>query len=69
MSPEINKELCTVCESCVEECPSDVFAVGKDKEAIIIADEENCTECGTCELACPEGAITIRETKTLNEIS
>ncbi len=66
MPPEIDKKLCTVCGTCVEECPTDVFLI--EEATVVIAHEEGCTECGTCELGCPEEAITIIESTTLDDI-
>ena len=66
MPPKIDKELCTACGICVEECPTDVFLI--EEGTVVIAKEEDCTDCGTCELGCPEEAITIIESATIDDI-
>jgi len=67
VTPKIDREVCTVCGICVEECPSDVFMEVENTKEVVIAHGENCTECGTCELGCPEGAITIIKSLTLED--
>ena len=54
--PEINKELCTLCGTCVSVCPEDALAMG-DGEVFYIR-PEHCTYCTACEEVCPENAIT-----------
>ncbi len=52
--PWIDKDICTGCGTCIEECPVDTIYI-KDEAAEI--DMENCIHCGLCHDACPENAV------------
>ncbi len=54
MSAKIDKEKCTGCESCIEECPSEAIKMAEDKAVIIVDD---CIDCGVCVETCPVEAI------------
>ena len=56
MIPVIDKEKCTGCGDCVDECPPQAIEL-VDEKAVI--SERLCEECGECVPACPEKAITI----------
>jgi len=53
--PKINKEECTGCEECVEQCPAECISMVNDVAQI---DEAECTECGACVDACPAECIS-----------
>ncbi|MCP4604133.1 MAG: 4Fe-4S dicluster domain-containing protein [Proteobacteria bacterium] len=52
--PTVEKDKCTGCEECVEDCPTEAITM-VDEVAVINGDE--CTECGACVDTCPEDAI------------
>ena len=54
MPAKVDKEKCTGCETCVEECPSEAISMASEKALINI---EECVDCGVCVDACPEEAI------------
>ena len=56
MSAIVDKEKCTGCESCVEECPSEAIKM-VDGKAVVDADA--CIDCGACVNACPVEAISM----------
>ncbi|HDP80623.1 MAG TPA: 4Fe-4S dicluster domain-containing protein [Spirochaetes bacterium] len=45
---------CTLCGSCVDECPASAIQEGKDQ---MVIDQAACTQCGTCVDVCPAEAI------------
>ena len=45
---------CTMCGTCIEECPFESISEGDPKYVI---DADTCTDCGTCAEACPSSAI------------
>ncbi len=56
MAAKIDKEKCSGCESCIEECPSDAIIMAEDKAQI---DADSCIDCGVCVDACPVEAISL----------
>jgi ferredoxin len=56
MPAKVDKEKCTGCESCVDECPSEAISMD-DGKALIDADA--CVDCGVCVDACPTEAISM----------
>ena len=56
MPPKVNKEECTGCGTCVEECPVEAIIIDEN-ESCAVVDEDECVDCGACEEACPAGAI------------
>lgn len=52
--PWINKELCTGCQTCVNECI--VGAISMEKDIAFIKEDE-CIRCGVCHDVCPEDAV------------
>jgi len=56
MPAKINKEECTGCGTCVEECPVEAIIIDEN-EGYAVVDEDECVDCGACEEACPTGAI------------
>jgi Dissimilatory sulfite reductase (desulfoviridin), alpha and beta subunits len=56
MLPMVQKDECTGCGICVDDCPSG--AISLDGDGICTIDKEACTECGICVDACPAEAIT-----------
>ena len=56
MPAKIDKEKCTGCESCVEECPSEAITMVNEKAQI---DADACVDCGVCVEACPSEAISL----------
>ncbi len=53
--PEVNHELCTLCQACVQSCQFNaLLATGE----IINFFEKLCHSCGLCRLVCSQGAIT-----------
>ncbi|MFW6113470.1 MAG: 4Fe-4S binding protein [Actinomycetota bacterium] len=52
--PWIDKEGCTGCGICVEECPVDAIYMEDDTADI---DMGKCIRCGTCHDICPEDAV------------
>ncbi len=53
--PKIDKNMCTGCEECVDNCPAEAISM-EGNVAVIAADA--CTECGECVEVCPAEAIT-----------
>ena len=51
--PWINKESCTGCGICVDECPAG--AIGMENDIAFIKDDV-CIRCGICHDVCPEDA-------------
>jgi len=56
MPTKVDKEKCTGCESCVEECPSEAISMVDEKAEI---DPDACVDCGVCIDACPAEAISM----------
>ncbi len=56
MPAKVDKEKCTGCESCVEECPSEAISMVEEKACI---DADSCVDCGVCVDACPAEAISM----------
>lgn len=56
MPVKVDKEKCTGCESCVEECPSEAIKMADDKAEV---DVDTCVDCGACVDACPAEAISM----------
>ncbi len=54
-----NTEACTLCLSCVGNCPTKALADGVDTPRLDFI-EQNCVQCGICVQACPEKAITLQ---------
>ena len=56
MAAKVDKEKCTGCESCVDECPSDAISMAEGKAQV---DADACVDCGVCVDACPAEAISM----------
>jgi electron transfer flavoprotein alpha subunit len=56
MEIKIDRQLCTGCENCIQECPVGAIEIDAEKKAVI---NEKCTLCTLCVKVCPENAIQI----------
>ena len=56
MSAKVDKEKCTGCGACVDECPSEAIKMVGDKAEI---DAAACSDCGVGIDACPVEAISL----------
>jgi Pyruvate/2-oxoacid:ferredoxin oxidoreductase delta subunit len=55
--PNVDPDLCTACETCVERCPSEALAMGEDDLPRV--DLDRCFGCAVCATGCPSGAIAM----------
>jgi heterodisulfide reductase subunit A2 len=57
---QIDKDLCTWCGACVEECPFDAIRMVKDeKKDVAAVNNSVCKGCGMCLPVCPVNAINL----------
>jgi len=62
---KIDASKCKGCYLCVDACPKNVLAAGKDTHnksgyfAVGAVDMSACIGCANCALMCPDGAIGI----------
>jgi ferredoxin len=56
MPAKVDKDKCTGCELCVDECPSEAINMVDGKAQV---DADTCVDCGVCVDACPAEAITM----------
>jgi ferredoxin len=56
MTAKVNKEKCTGCETCVDECPAAAITIENEKAKV---DKDLCVDCGNCVDVCPSEAITL----------
>lgn len=54
MGIAVDKDKCTGCGSCVDECPAEAIKMEND---LAVVDNDECTDCGTCIDECPEEAL------------
>ena len=50
----VDKDKCTGCETCVNECPALAISLENEKAKV---DKDMCVDCETCVDACPSEAI------------
>jgi len=62
MPAKVNKEKCTGCGTCVEECPVEAIIVDEEAGCAVV-DEEECVDCGACEEVCHTEAIKSEKTE------
>jgi uncharacterized protein (DUF362 family)/NAD-dependent dihydropyrimidine dehydrogenase PreA subunit len=55
--PKADPDLCTACETCVDQCPVSALSMDGD---IPVVDKETCITCFCCQEICPEKAITLQ---------
>ncbi len=55
---KIDEALCIGCEICIEDCPTDVIRLSKERKAYI-AYLEDCIVCFQCTTNCPADAISV----------
>ena len=56
MTAIVDKDKCTGCETCVDECPAAAIALNGEKAKV---DKELCVDCGSCVDVCPSEAIIL----------
>ena len=52
----VDKERCTGCETCVNECPASAISIDEEKAKV---DKDMCVDCQTCVDICPSEAIMV----------
>ncbi|MBW1911601.1 MAG: 4Fe-4S binding protein [Deltaproteobacteria bacterium] len=55
---EVDGDLCSACETCVDRCHMDAVSIGASDAAEI--DLDRCIGCGICIVTCPEEALSLR---------
>lgn len=58
MPAKVNKNKCTGCGTCVDECPVEAITLDEE-EGIAVVNEDECVDCGACEDVCPADAIKV----------
>jgi ferredoxin len=56
MTAIVNKDTCTGCETCIDECPAAAITLVDEKAEV---NNELCVDCGSCVDVCPSEAITM----------
>lgn len=59
---QIDPELCTGCETCLDRCFFGAISLTPDQTAEV--DEKKCMGCGLCQVTCPSDAVTMKEVRT-----
>jgi ferredoxin len=54
----VNQDSCTLCLSCVSQCPSGALIDNPDRPELRFQ-EDACLQCGLCSNVCPENAISL----------
>jgi NAD-dependent dihydropyrimidine dehydrogenase PreA subunit/DNA-binding MarR family transcriptional regulator len=57
---EVDPDLCSECETCLDRCYFDAITMEEDTAVI---DPENCMGCGLCLVTCPDEAIRLNEVR------
>ncbi len=57
MRPHPDRELCTGCGTCVDQCPVSALSMGDRFPEV---DDDTCITCFCCQEMCPEKAITLQ---------
>ena len=55
----VDRAKCTVCQACVNLCPTSALVATTEPRPTLSFIEANCVQCGLCEVGCPEKAITL----------
>lgn len=59
--PVINNSRCTLCLTCLENCPVEVISRKKGESGPLKIDYRNCIRCFCCQELCPESAISVKK--------
>jgi uncharacterized protein (DUF362 family)/Pyruvate/2-oxoacid:ferredoxin oxidoreductase delta subunit len=57
--PVVDERLCSLCQTCLENCPVEVISLKKGKKERITIAYRECVRCFCCQELCPEGAIRV----------
>ena len=58
--PVIDYDNCTICGTCIDVCPMDVFTKDDDGK-VIVSNPDECVGCRACEVQCPVQCIEVVE--------
>lgn len=56
---EVDPDLCTGCETCMERCQMDAFFL--DENTLAVVNKDRCIGCGLCVTTCPTQAIHLEQ--------
>jgi ferredoxin len=56
MTAKVDKDKCTGCETCVDECPAVAITIENEKAKV---DKDLCVDCESCVDVCPSEAISM----------
>ena len=60
---EVNADLCTGCETCVETCQTGAMSFNEE-DGVSVVDLTRCLGCGNCVVNCPDEAIALCRKET-----
>jgi NAD-dependent dihydropyrimidine dehydrogenase PreA subunit len=58
-APRVDGEACRACGTCLDECPTGVFSLGRHDKRARVSHPEHCElHCDRCATHCPEEGIS-----------